>query len=513
MQLDTVARTSDELAVTTARGAKVARLSALLGQTEDAAEASVVVSWLSGELTQRQIGVGWASLRTLPPPAAEPNLTVAAVEASFQAIGGVAGAGAQSQRRALLDELFRAAIEREQAFLRRLLIGDLRQGALAGVMADAVARAAGIPLAEVRRAAMLRGDLSVVAAAALHDGAQSLADFGLRVGQPIGPMLAQTAGGTGEALETLGGRAAFEWKVDGVRVQVHRCGDEVRIFTRTLDEVTSRLPEVVAAVRSLDTQALVADGEVIALAPDGRPRPFQVTAGRLGSRRGTDQGPAAVTLSLFLFDLLHLDGRDLLDEPGEVRAGALSALIETSDSVQTIPRLVTDDPILASGFFEDALAHGHEGVMAKSLEAGYAAGRRGAGWLKIKPVHTLDLVVLAAEWGSGRRQGKLSNIHLGARAETTGEFVMLGKTFKGMTDEMLRWQTERFLSLAAGPTDEWMVPLRPEQVVEIAFDGVQNSSRYPGGVALRFARVLRYRDDKSAAEADVLDTVLSFHDG
>ena len=373
-------------------------------------------------------------------------------------------------------------------------------------MSDAVARAAQVPLAEVRRAAMISGNLPLVAAGALAGGAPALAGFRLRVGRPLGPMLAQTAASTDDALSRLGGTAAFEWKLDGIRVQIHRSDDDISIFTRSLDDVTDRLPEVVEAVRSLDSRQFVVDGEVLALRPDGRPQPFQVTAGRIGTRSGAS-GRSAVAVTAFLFDVLHVDGGDLLDEPAARRADVLAELVPAAFG---IPRLVTSDAAQARAFLDNALEHGHEGVLAKSLTAPYEAGRRGAGWLKVKPVHTLDLVVLAAEWGSGRRRGSLSNIHLGARDDRGGEFVMLGKTFKGMTDAMLSWQTARFLSLAAGPTDRGVVRVRPEQVVEVAFDGVQTSSRYPGGFALRFARVLRYRDDKTADEADTIDMVRAF---
>jgi DNA ligase-1 len=353
---------------------------------------------------------------------------------------------------------------------------------------------------------MLRGDLPVVAAAAMSGGDAALQVFRLEIGRPIAPMLAQSASSTDDAMARLGGHAAIEWKLDGIRLQIHRRGEYVGLFTRTLDDVTSRLAEVVEAIRRLDVQTLVADGEVIALAADGRPRPFQVTASRVGRR--TVGAADDTRLSVYIFDILHRDGTDLLDEPASVRGAALAELVPAE---ARIPRLVTADPAEARDFLTDALRHGHEGVMVKSLDSPYQAGRRGAGWLKVKPVHTLDLVVLAVEWGSGRRSGTLSNIHLGARDDTNGHFVMLGKTFKGMTDAMLQWQTERFLALASGPTDGWVVPLRPEQVVEVAFDGVQRSSRYPGGVALRFARVLQYRDDKRADEADTIDTVRAFY--
>jgi DNA ligase-1 len=376
-------------------------------------------------------------------------------------------------------------------------------------MADAVAKAAGIPAATVRRAAMLGGDLPAVAAAALTGGEAALEQFTLWVGRPVGPMLAQTATGVSEALERLGGTALFEAKLDGARVQIHRAGDAVSIYTRSLDDVTARLPEVVEATLALPVTDLIADAEAIALRPDGRPHRFQVTASRFGKSVDIAKAREAQPLSVFVFDLLHVDGTDLLDQPASERVAALDAIVPEAHRVD---RLITGDADAAQRFLDVTLEAGHEGVMAKSLSAPYEAGRRGAGWLKVKPVHTLDLVVLAVEWGSGRRTGKLSNIHLGARDPATGEFVMLGKTFKGMTDAMLEWQTQRFTELADGSTDGWVVKVRPEQVVEIAFDGVQGSSRYPGGMALRFARVLRYRPDKSPAEADTVDTVRAFYE-
>ena len=469
---------------------------------------AVVVSWLSGELPQRQIGVGWAALRSLPPAATEPSLTVLDVDARFSEIGTVAGKGSQARRAELVTGLFSQATDAEQMFLRRLLGGELRQGALLGVMADAVAKAADVPAAAVRRAAMLGGALPAVAAAALTAGEAALEQFTLKVGQPVGPMLAQTASGVAEALERLGGTAVFEAKLDGARVQIHRAGDEVSIYTRSLDDVTARLPEVVEATLALPVTDLIADAEAIALRPDNRPHRFQVTASRFGRSVDITAAREAQPLSVFVFDLLHLDGTDLLDLPTSERLAAMDAIVP---AVHRVDRLITDDADAAQGFLDATLAAGHEGVMAKSLTAPYEAGRRGAGWLKVKPVHTLDLVVLGVEWGSGRRTGKLSNIHLGARDPATGEFVMLGKTFKGMTDAMLDWQTTRFTELADGPTDGYVVKVRPEQVVEIAFDGVQGSSRYPGGMALRFARVLRYRDDKSPAEADTIDTVRALY--
>ncbi len=509
VQLRDVAAASAEVGASSSRLAKIARIADLLRRAaDDPALVAIVVSWLSGELPQRQIGVGWAALRSVPAPAAEPSLTVLEVDARFTEIGQVAGKGSQARRAGLLADLFGRATDEEQTFLRRLLSGELRQGALIGVMADSVAKAAEVPPAAVRRAAMLGGALPTVAAAALTDGEAGLAQFTLQVGRPVGPMLAQTASGVGEALERLSGTAVFEAKLDGARVQIHRSGDAVSIYTRSLDDVTARLPEVVDAALAWPVTDLIADAEAIALRPDNRPHRFQVTASRFGRSVDIEAARTAQPLSVFVFDVLHLDGADLLDLSTSERISALDAVVP---DVQRVDRLVTDDVGAAQRFLEVTLAAGHEGVIAKSPTAPYEAGRRGAGWLKVKPVHTLDLVVLAVEWGSGRRTGKLSNIHLGARDPESGGFVMLGKTFKGMTDAMLEWQTARFLELADGPTDGYVVRVRPEQVVEIAFDGVQTSSRYPGGMALRFARVLRYRDDKSPAEADTIDTVRDFY--
>lgn len=513
MLLLDVATASTDVGNTSSRLRKVAHIADLLARAApDSAQVTIVVSWLSGELRQRQIGVGWAALRSRPPPASDATLTVDGVNATFSEIGAVSGKGAQARRAALLAALFAAATDTEQTFLRRLLSGELRQGALAGIMADAVAKAAGIPAAAVQRAAMLGGDLPAAAAAALSGplsgSAAALDAFTLRVGRPVGPMLAQTATSVADAIERHGGRAIFEAKLDGARVQIHRAGDEVTVYTRSLDDVTARLPEVVEATLALPVDTLIADGEAIALRPDNRPQRFQVTASRFGRSVDVAAAVAAQPLSVFFFDVLHRDGVDLLDAPTTDRLAALDALVPPA---QRVDRLHTSDPAEAGAFLDATLAAGHEGVMAKAANAPYQAGRRGAGWLKVKPVHTLDLVVLAVEWGSGRRRGKLSNIHLGARDPDSGEFLMVGKTFKGMTDVMLDWQTARFSELAVGGTDGYVVRVRPEQVVEVALDGVQKSSRYPGGLALRFARVVRYRDDKSPAEADTIDTVRSLY--
>jgi ATP-dependent DNA ligase I len=498
-----LAGVSRTVAGTSARLGKVEALaSALRDADADSGEAAVVVAYLSGELPQRQIGVGWAMLREAPPPAASASLTVLGVDEAFARIGAVSGKGSTAERKRLVGEVFGAATADEQYFLVRLISGELRQGALDGVMTDAVAKAAGVPGAEVRRAVMLSGSLPAAAAAALSGGSAALARFGLAVGRPLKPMLAASEASITDALAKIGGEAAVEWKLDGVRVQAHIAAGKVRLFTRTLDEITERLPEVVTALGSLPVTDGVFDGELIALRPDGRPYAFQDTASRAASEVDA-QGAGTVPLSVFLFDALHLDGTDLIDLPDAERHAALASVVPPE---MLMPRLVTDSPQEAAAFFTDAVARGHEGVVVKSLTTPYAAGRRGAGWIKVKPRHTLDLVVLAVEWGHGRRKGWLSNLHLGARDPETGGWVMLGKTFKGLTDELLTWQTSKLLELE-DHRDDWTVYVRPELVVEIAFDGVQRSPRYPGGVALRFARVLRYRQDKPAVEADTIDTV------
>jgi DNA ligase-1 len=495
-----LAAASRAVAATSSRLQKVGLISEVLRRTPKH-EVEIAVGYLSGELRQRRTGIGWAAFRDAPPPGAESALQIAEVDAIFERAASLSGKGSATERRRLLHELLGRSTDEEQAFIRGLVSGEIRQGALEGIMLDAVARAADVPGAEVRRAAMLAGAIAPVAAAALSQGTAGLDEFRLVVGRPVLPMLAQTATSTDAALEKLG-RAAVEWKLDGIRIQVHRNGSDVSVYTRTLDDVTARLPEVVGATLALPLDSAILDGEAIALYDDGRPRPFQQTASRAATR---ERGDHTVPLTPYVFDVLHADGNDLIALPAAERYAAWSALLPEQ---LRVPRIVTADATEASAFLDDTINRGHEGVVVKSLDAPYDAGRRGAGWLKVKPVHTLDLVVLAAEWGHGRRRGWLSNLHLGARDAETGGFVMLGKTFKGMTDEMLRWQTERFLALAIEQND-WAVTLRPEIVVEIAFDGVQTSPRYPGGVALRFARVLRYRDDKRPEDADTIDAVLA----
>ncbi len=500
MLLADVVAASQAVAATRSRKAKVVALAEALAKAEPD-EVETVTAYLAGSLRQRRTGLGWRGVSDPPPPSDSPTLTVLQVHDAFDTIAAFAGSGSQAARAAAVADLFGRATADEQAWLRGVVTGAVRQGALDALVQEGVAAAAGVPLPAVRRAAMLAGSTTAVAVAALTGGEEALAGFGLEVGRPVSPMLASSAPDLEAALAKAGGgELAVDVKLDGIRIQVHRSGDDIRVATRTLEDITARLPEVVEVVRALPATTVVLDGEAIALDEAGRPRPFQETASRTAMGSGVEVTP-------YFFDLLHLDGVDLLDEPGHVRAGALETLVPEA---YRVPRLVTDDAELAQAFVDKALAAGHEGVVVKNLAAPYDAGRRGSAWVKVKPVHTLDLVVLAVEWGSGRREGWLSNIHLGARDPETGGFVMLGKTFKGMTDEMLTWQTKRFTQLAVSPDtirDHYVVELRPEQVVEIALDGVQRSTRYPGGMALRFARVVRYRDDKTPAEADTVDTV------
>ncbi|XQE78465.1 ATP-dependent DNA ligase [Streptomyces microflavus] len=508
MLLAELAQVSLEVAATSARSKKVALLAALF---RDAGpdDVPVVIPYLAGRLPQGRIGVGWRSLGDPVEPASDPTLTVTGVDAELTALAAVSGSGSQALRRERLRALFAAATADEQHFLRALLTGEVRQGALDAVAADALARAAEAPPADVRRAVMLAGSLQEVARTLLAEGPGALAAFRLTVGRPVQPMLAHTAASVTEAVDKLG-PCAVEEKLDGIRVQVHRDGDRVRAFTRTLDDITDRLPELVTAVAALETGRFILDGEVIALGDDGRPRPFQETAARVGSRRDVAAAAAGVPIVPVFFDALSADGEDLLDLPYTERHTALARLVPEHLRVRRalVPEAGDADARRAAeAFLAETLERGHEGVVVKDLAAAYSAGRRGASWLKVKPVHTLDLVVLAAEWGSGRRTGKLSNLHLGAR-RPDGTFAMLGKTFKGLTDALLEWQTAKLRELATGE-DGHVVTVRPELVVEIAYDGLQRSTRYPAGVTLRFARVLRYREDKTAQEADTVETVLS----
>ncbi|MEV6132149.1 ATP-dependent DNA ligase [Streptomyces violaceusniger] len=508
MLLADVALTSRQVAATSARSEKIAALARLFRRTEPA-EAAVVITYLAGKLPQRRTGVGWSTLRHRREPAAGPTLAVLDVDEALTRVAAVSGTGATAARKRLVGELLAAATKEEQGFLLGLIGGELRQGALEGLAVEGLAEAVGAPAAGVRRAVMVGGSLGTVAEALLARGPEALADFRLEVGRPVLPMLAQSAKDLDEAMDRLG-PCVVEEKLDGIRVQVHRDGEDVRIYTRTLDEITDRLPEVVTAARELAVDRAILDGEVILLDAEGRPRPFQETSARVGSRLDVAGASAALPLSPVFFDLLVVDDRDLLDLPACERHAELARI---APGPRRVRRLVADDPAdpetrrAAREFAADVLARGHEGVLVKALKAPYGAGRRGASWLKVKPVHTLDLVVLAAEWGHGRRTGKLSNLHLGARA-ADGTYLMLGKTFKGLTDAMLEWQTQALLGIAVSD-DGWVVRVRPELVVEVAFDGLQRSSRYPAGVTLRFARVLRYREDKPADQADTVEAVLA----
>lgn len=497
MQLHDVVDTSAELAATRSRNAKTAALSRLLGDAP-ADELSAAVAFLTGRPTQGRIGVGWRTLAQLrPAPAPSASLTVAEVDRTLGEIASTSGSGSTSRRTRLLHDLLARATTEEQDFLVRLLTGELRQGALEGVMIEAIAAATEAPADLVRRAVMLSGDLAVTASAAASGGTDALERFRLEVGRPVRPMLASPAESLDDAVTRLG-EPILEYKMDGARIQVHRDGDEVRVYTRTLREITRSVGELADLVRSLPCERVVLDGETLALTDDGRPRPFQETMGRFGST--ADEQVRELLLRPYFFDCLHVDGNDLLDAPLRERRAALHEVA----GEHVIPgEVAPDDP---ATLLDAALAAGHEGVMVKDPDSPYAAGRRGRAWLKVKPSHTLDLVVLAAEWGHGRRTGYLSNLHLGARDPDGGEPIMVGKTFKGLTDELLAWQTEHFPELQRS-RDDWTVYLRPELVVEIELDGVQTSTRYPGGVALRFARVVRYRPDKEAGEADTIDAV------
>ncbi len=503
MGLIEIVATSARVAQASGRLVKIGHLAECLRRAGPEA-ARVAVGLLTGVPRQGRIGVGFSQLREAraEPAAAEAGLALAEVDAAFERLLAIRGKGAAAERLHLLKKIFGRATVGEQDFLARLLVGELRQGALEGVMVEGVAKAAGLPAADVRRAAMLAGDLGVVAEAALGEGAAGLSRFAVELFRPVQPMLAQPAEDAGDALARLG-EAAFEWKLDGARVQVHKRGDEVRVFTRKLNEVTSAVPEIVEVMRALPARELILDGEAIALRAGGRPQPFQVTMRRFGRKLDVEAMRAVLPLRCFFFDALALAGETLIDRPGRERVAALEAALPGE---LRVPRIVTSRLEVAEKFVEAALERGHEGAMAKALDAPYEAGRRGAGWLKVKQAQTLDLVILAAEWGHGRRHGFLSNLHLGAYDPAAGGFVMLGKTFKGLTDQMLAWQTEKLLALEIG-RDDYTVHVRPEVVVEIAYSDLQASPHYPGGLALRFARVKAYRPDKRAQEADTIETV------
>ncbi len=508
MLLHDLVETSARVAGTRKRLVKIELLAALLERLRGE-EIEIAICFLSGMLRQGAIGIGPAALRRamgrdagLPPPVATPELELREVDRAFRRIAGVGGPGSGAAKLELLRSLFERASGEERRFLALLLLGEVRQGALEGVMVEAVARASKAPPGAVRRAVMVRGELAPIAVAALAEGEAALARFRVELFRPLQPMLAQPAGGVGEALERLG-EAALEVKVDGARVQIHKAGDDVRVFSRRLNDVTAAVPEVVEAALRLPARELIADGEVIALKRDGRPHPFQVTMRRFGRKLDVDELRRSLPLTPFLFDLIYLDGGELIDQP---QARRFDALGELAPGELVIPHLITADLAAARDFLHQATRGGHEGVMAKSTAAAYEAGGRGRAWLKVKPIHTLDLVVLAAEWGHGRRKGWLSNLHLGARDPERGGFVMLGKTFKGLTDKLLAWQTEKLQAIELG-RDGHTVHVKPELVVEVAFNDLQASPRYPGGLALRFARVKRYRADKTAEQADTIDTV------
>ena len=490
---------SAAVSATRARSKKIELLAAMLRRLAPD-EAAPAVSFLSGKPRQDRLGVGWTTVYAIEAAAAEePSLEIIEVDATLEGLAGVSGPGSRMTRETLLSGMFGRATEAEQRFLRDLIVRNLRQGALEGVMADAVAVALGVTPDRVRRAAMLEGDLVTVASRALAEGPDALGTSTLGLFTPVQPMLAKTAATPGEAVTGLG-RAFVEWKLDGVRIQVHREGTRVAVFTRNLRDITSGVPEVVASVQKYPATSFILDGEALLFGPSG-PEQFQDSMSRFGTE-ASDQAPP---LRAFYFDCLHLDGVDLIDLSLAERRAALVGAVPGESLVGAV---LTDDPEEADRFFEDAVAAGYEGVVVKDPEQPYEAGRRGSGWLKVKPTHTLDLLVLAAEWGSGRREGWLSNLHLGAR-DQEGGYVMLGKTFKGLTDEMLAWQTERFLEIEDHRSRN-TVFLKPRIVYEIAFDGVQRSTRYPGGVALRFARVKRYREDKGPEDADTIETVRSF---
>jgi DNA ligase 1 len=507
MNLAELAAASERVAAAAGRNDKANLLADVLRRI-DRTEIPFAVASLSGRTRQGRIGIGYVAIRAALDTARRPDpsggadpLTLLDVDRAFDELAIVKGRGSAQARARILTDLFSRAGESERSFIVRVLLGDVRQGALDGVMEEAVARASGIPVDQIRRAAIFAGDLDPVAVAVLSDGERGLAPFQLALFRPIRPMLAQPAEGIVEALQR-NDTAAFEMKIDGARIQVHRAGDRVAVYSRQLNDVTPALPEVVSAIRELPIDAAIFDGEVIALDAAGVPLPFQTTMRRFGRRLDVEALRRELPLSTVLFDVLHLDGLDLIDRADRDRRAALELVAPHL----AVPRIITNDPDQAQAFYDDVLARGHEGVMAKSLDAPYAAGARGSAWRKIKAAHTLDLVVLAVERGSGRRSQWLSNIHLGARDPTSGGFVMLGKTFKGMTDEILAWQTRTFDALATA-RDDYTVYVRPEIVVEIAFNDVQQSPRYPGGFALRLARVVRYRPDKKASEADTIERV------
>jgi DNA ligase-1 len=500
--------TSLAVAATRSRKEKAQRLATLLGSLVRE-EVRPAVAFLCGELRQGKLGIGYATLRKLRalPQSAGDGVTVLDLDEAFQKLAELSGKGSAGARARLLEELFAKLDDAERDFVARLALGELRQGALEAVVVDALGQATTISPGVLRRAMLFTGDATEVAVLALNGGEPALLALGIELFRPLRPMLAQTAKDVTDAIARTA-PCAFEEKLDGARIQVHASPDRVAIYSRHGNDVTESLPEVVALVRSFPAQSLVLDGEAIALKPDGRPQPFQVTMRRFGRRLEVAELGRTLPLSAFFFDCLYLNGEALVERSNEERWASLCQVVPETARV---PRTVVASAHEGESVMSAALKRGHEGVVVKSLPSSYEAGRRGAGWLKLKPAPTLDLVVLAAEWGSGRRKGWLSNLHLGARDPDAGGFVMLGKTFKGLTDETLKWQTARLKELATEQND-WVVHVRPELVVEIAFDGLQQSSHYPGGLALRFARVRRYREDKSTSEADTIGFVRSLYE-
>jgi DNA ligase-1 len=496
--------TSQRVAATSGRRSKVRELASFL-KALPSDEIEAAVHYLSGEISQGKIGIAYKALQAAAASeaASEELLSISEVDRSLAAIADIRGAGSTVRRARALQALFSRAMPAEQQFLLRLIVGELRQGALAGVMIEAIGAAANVPVTQVRQAAMYSKSLGAVARVALLEGAKALTRFQLELFMPASPMLAQSAADATEALQELGGEAAFEWKMDGARIQAHKVSNEVRIYTRSLNEVTGAVPEIVEAVRTFAAHTLVLDGEAIAFNSAGRPHPFQMTMRRFGRKLNVESLRAELPIRAFFFDCLHFGGQSIVDRPTRER---YEALAETVPASMRVPRLVTSAEREASAFYDAAIEAGHEGLMAKSLDAPYEAGNRGASWFKIKRAHTLDLIVLAAEWGHGRRAGKLSNLHLGALDPATGEYVMLGKTFKGLTDATLEWQSKELLARETH-RDQWTVYVRPELVVEIAFSDLQVSARYPAGLALRLARVKRYRDDKRTEDADTMESV------
>ncbi len=485
MLLSLLVRTSQEVASTSGRLKKIELLADLLKQAA-ADEIELVIAYLSGAIRQAKVGVGWATLQKAKSHVGtSPRLHVRDVDETLEKIATTSGKGSAGEKQRLLEGLFSKATAAEQDFLFRLLTGELRQGALEGIMVEALAKARDLPAAAVRRAVMLAGDIGAVAKG-------DVSSFKIELFRPLKPMLAKTANNVEEALAELG-PASFEYKLDGIRIQVHKNGHEVRVYSRTLNDITAELATVVDLSQNMDMKEVILDGEAVVLTADKRPVRFQETMKGLGG---------AVP---FFFDILYVEGRSLLDQPYSVRTKLLP-------EAHRPPRIITADLREARSFFDAAIAAGQEGLMAKGLESKYEAGRRGGSWFKIKKANTLDLVVLAAEWGHGRRHGKLSNLHLGARDPANGGFVMLGKTFKGLTDELLDWQTKQLQEIETH-REGIVVYVRPELVVEIAFNGLQDSPHYPGGLALRFARVVRYRDDKKPEDADTIDTVRKLHAG